>query len=322
METSKKKTIIITSIMAVVLSVIIGTIVYMSINHLRVVDDFTIEYGENISDNVADYLIKGTDKKIIDNATVKINDIDKELDFPDVGSYTVEVCYKNQTKKVIVTVKDTTPPVFTDQNQTVNIFTNEIVNYEELFVAEDLSGVSIEVDDSEIDYSKAGTYTLTVKATDGYSNETTKEVTLNIAQTSLSINTNSVSIKKGHTYQLQSTVVGRESATYTSSNNSVATVDGNGKIVGVGKGTTKVLVEANGLTCEVEVTVVSSNSGNKNNNSSSNNGNSNSSNSGSQEENTGDEDGSDFAEQFGGSTGPTGDPDDNHIDSGIDLISP
>lgn len=318
METSKKKIIIITSIIAVVLVAIIGAIVYLSMSSLKVVDDFTIEYGENISNNVADYLIKGTDKKIIDNATVKINDIDKELDFPDVGDYTVEVCYKNQTKKVIVTVKDTTPPVFIDQNDVVNIFTNETVNYQELFDAEDLSGVIIplEVDDSEVDYSKAGTYTLTVKATDGYGNHTTKEVTLNITQTSLSINTNSVSIKKGNTYQLQSTVVGRENATYTSSNNSVATVDGNGKIVGVGKGTTKVLVEANGLTCEVEVTVVSSNSGNKNNNSSSNNGNSNSSSGGSQEEDTSFED---LLEEIGGSTGPEGDPDDD-MDDNDDFV--
>lgn len=319
METSKKKMIIITSIVAVVLVIIIGAVIFLNMSRIEVVNDFTIEFGEKIPSNVTEYLKEDTDEKIIENATIEILGLDKELEYPATGEYIVKVTYKNQTKEVVVTVEDTTEPVFVDFKSELNIYTGETVDWNTLFSAEDLSEVTIEVDDSAVNYSAEGSYKIIVNATDTSDNSISQTATVNVTQTSLSINATSVSMKKGQTYTLQSNVVGRNTtATYTSSDTSVATVDGNGKIVGVGKGNATITVEANGLTltCEVTVTVASkTTSSNKNSNSDNTNNN------GSQEEN---EEGS--GSGFGTPDGWTDESDDwdpdNNIDSGIDWANP
>lgn len=311
MENRKKKIIIISSVIAVILIAVVVAILLQNITKLKVVDNFTIELGNKISTNVADYVLDNTDEKVVNNTTVEIVGLDESSEYPSVGEYVVKVKYKNQVREVIVTVEDTTKPVFKDFNKDITIYTGEQVDWNTLFVADDLSEVTISVDDSNIDYSKAGTYQIKVTATDSSNNSVSETANLNITQTSLSINVSSVSIKKGNTYQLESTVVGRDqNVKYTSSDTSVVTVDGTGKIVGVGKGTATITVESNGLsvTCEVTVTVANktTSSGNKNISGNSNNstGNSNSNNNKSDEEAA-----DDFASQFGGSGAPEGDPD-------------
>lgn len=294
----KKKTIIISSIIAVVLIAVVIAILLLNMTRLQVVDNFTIELGNKISNNVADYVLDETDEKVVNNATVEIVGLDENIEYPAVGDYVVKVKYKNQVREVIVTVEDSTKPVFKDFNKEINIYTGEQVDWNTLFVADDLSEVTISVDDSSVNYSAEGSYEIKVVATDSSNNSISEIANLNITKTSLTINASSVSIKKGNTYQLQSTIVGRDqNVKYTSSNTSVATVDDNGKIVGVGKGTATITVESNGLTvtCEVTVTVASkTTSSNKNNNT----GDSSTPPNNDSDEGSG---GSSFAEQFGGS---------------------
>lgn len=314
MENRKKKIIIISSIIAVILIAVVVAILLLNITKLKVVDNFTLEYGNEISNNVADYVLDKTDEKVVENTTVEIVGLDENSEYPAVGEYVVKVKYKNQVKEVIVTVEDTTKPVFQDFNKEINIYTGEQVDWNTLFVADDLSEVTISVEDSNIDYSKAGTYQIEVVATDSSNNSVSETANLNIIQTSLTLNTTSVSIKKGSTYQLKSTIVGRDqNIKFLSSDTSVVTVDGTGKVVGVGKGTATITVESNGLsvTCEVTVTVA-----NKTTSSGKNNSNSNTTpNTPSQEEES--EGDSNIP---GRNNGPTGDPDDNRIVEDDDLI--
>lgn len=281
---TKKKFIIISLIIAVALVAVVVAIVLLNMTRLQVVDNITIEYGNEISNNVTDYVLDKTDEKVIKNTNVEIVGLDESSEYPSVGDYVVKVKYKNQVKEVIVSIVDTTNPVFVNFNKEINFYTGEQVeNWNNLFSVEDLSKVTISVDDSAVNYSVAGTYPIKVIATDTSNNSVSETANLNIIQTSLTINTGSVTLKKGSTYQLLSTVVGRDSnVKYTSSNNLVATVDENGKITGVGKGTATITVEANGLsaTCEVTVTVTSKPTSNKNNNSNNNNSSSNNNDSG------------------------------------------
>lgn len=314
MKTSKKKIIIISSIIAVILIAVAIAILLQNITKLKVVDNFTIELGNEISTNVADYVLDNTDEKVVKNTTVEIVGLDESSEYPSVGDYVVKVKYKNQVREVIVTVEDTIKPVFKDFNKDITIYTGEQVDWNTLFVADDLSEVTISVDDSAVNYSAEGSYEIKVVATDSSNNSVSETANLNITQTSLSINTGSVTLKKGNTYQLQSTVVGRDqNVKYSSSDTSVVTVDGTGKIVGVGKGTATITVESNGLsvTCEVTVTVA-----NKTTSSGKNNSNSNTTpNTPSQEEES--EGDSNIP---GRNNGPTGDPDDNRIVEDDDLI--
>jgi len=321
MKTSKKKIIIISSIIAVILIAVVIAILLLNITKLKVVDNFTIEYGNEISNNVADYVLDNTDEKVVKNTTVEIVGLDESSEYPSVGEYVVKVKYKNQVKEVIVTVEDTTKPVFKDFNKDINIYTGEQVDWNTLFVADDLSDVTISVDDSNIDYSKAGTYQIEVVATDSSNNSVSETANLNIIQTSLTLNTTSVSIKKGNTYQLQSTVVGRDqNVKYSSSDTSVVTVDDTGKIVGVGKGTATITVESNGLsvTCEVTVTVATktTSNGNKNTGSQQQNSNNSSSNNSDDSSNAPEPDGWDVSTD----SSELGDPDDNRIVEDDDNI--
>jgi len=256
MKTSKKKIIIISSIIAVILIAVAIAILLQNITKLKVVDNFTIELGNEISTNVADYVLDNTDEKVVKNTTVEIVGLDESSEYPSVGDYVVKVKYKNQVREVIVTVEDTTKPVFKDFNKDITIYTGEQVDWNTLFVADDLSEVTISVDDSAVNYYAEGTYQITVTATDTSNNIVSEVGNVNIIQTSLSISAGSVKLQKGNAYQLQSKVVGRnQNVKYTSSDTSVVTVDENGKIVGVGKGTATITVEANEVTLDCEVTV-------------------------------------------------------------------
>lgn len=248
------------SAVGIIAAATIGGLHIEDMTSLKVVDNFTIEYGNKISNQVADYVPENTDEKIVNNATVEIVGNDENSKYPTLGDYVVKVKYKNQVKEVIVTVADTTKPVFVEFNKNINIYTGEQVDWNTLFVADDLSEITISVDDSAVNYSAEGIYQITVTATDALNNSVSETANLNITQTSLLLNTTSISMEKGNTYQLQSTVVGRDqNVKYKSSNTSVVTVDADGQIVGVGQGVSTVTVEANGLSvdCKVTVTVVS-----------------------------------------------------------------
>lgn len=76
---------------------------------------------------------------------------------------------------VKISVKDTTPPEFTESVEEIRITEGEEINILESFKAEDLSG-DVQISATEIDNTKVGEQTVTVTATDKNNNSATKDV--------------------------------------------------------------------------------------------------------------------------------------------------
>ena len=128
-------------------------------------DNVTIEFGKNISLKAEDYL--KNEKDFLDKVVVTTNAINQEhRDYPAVGEYEVTLEYENKDSKIVkVYVKDTEPPKFLVIENSYEVKLNTKFD-KELIRCGDLSSSSIEVNDSEVNYKKAGTYKAVVVAKD------------------------------------------------------------------------------------------------------------------------------------------------------------
>ena len=275
MERIKNKKVLIGGLVGVV--VIIAVAIFMIMNSKNLVlkaEEVQVEFGENISLEASTYLDEEkVDKDIIAKTTVT-TDAPKQSnlsnnsvkDCPPVGEYTVTLKYSDETAEVKVKVVDTTKPKFTKYKDAVGVTKDCNPDMDRIvaeFQANDLSEVKITVDDSQVDYSKVGKYKATVKATDKYNNEETRELTFEIVEPTIELNKKSDSIYVKENVVLKATIVGKDTkANFSSSNTDVATVDSNGKVTGKKAGTATVTAEANGVkaTCEITVKKVPSGS--------------------------------------------------------------
>lgn len=148
-----------------------------------------LEYGEKFSLQPKDYLTN--DKDVLDKTKVKIvgnrteeypNDMTDSIskgEYP-VGDYKIVISYDNQPEKTInidASVRDTTVPVIENLKDKYEVEFGKKLD-KKLFdkVATDLSKVEVAIDDSKINYKKAGKYNAVVTAKDEYGNENQKEV--------------------------------------------------------------------------------------------------------------------------------------------------
>lgn len=275
MERIKNKKVLIGGLVGVV--VIIAVAIFMIMNSKNLVlkaEEVQVEFGENISLEASTYLDEEkVDKDIIAKTTVT-TDAPKQSnlsnnsvkDCPPVGEYTVTLKYSDETAEVKVKVVDTTKPKFTKYKDAVGVTKDCNPDMDRIvaeFQANDLSEVKITVDDSQVDYSKVGKYKATVKATDKYNNEETRELTFEIVEPTIELNKKSDSIYVKENVVLKATIVGKDTkAKFSSSDTGVATVDSNGKVTGKKAGTATITAEANGVkaTCKVTVKKVPSGS--------------------------------------------------------------
>ncbi|MDQ0360474.1 hypothetical protein [Breznakia pachnodae] len=140
---------------------------------------FEFEYGEEIELLTSD-ILKTTDKEILENAKISMlfptEKVENGKDIIKVGTYTQRVTYKDEEKEFKVKVKDTVAPEFVDFKERIEVKQGtESVEYIKYFAAEDLAGVSIDIDYSKVDLTKVGEYIITVTAVDNHKNETKKE---------------------------------------------------------------------------------------------------------------------------------------------------
>lgn len=275
MERIKNKKVLIGGLVGVV--VIIAVAVFMILNSKNLIlkaEEVQVEFGENIPLEASYYLDEEkTDKDILAKTTVTTDaptqsnlSNNSVKDCPPVGEYTVTLKYSDETAEVKVKVTDTTKPKFTKYKDAVGVTKDCNPDMDRIvaeFQANDLSEVKITVDDSQVDYSKVGKYKATVKATDKYNNEETRELTFEIVEPTIELNKKSDSIYVKENVVLKATIVGKDTkANFSSSNTDVATVDSNGKVTGKKAGTATVTAEANGVkaTCKVTVKKVPSGS--------------------------------------------------------------
>lgn len=261
----------------IVLVIIVIVAIIMILNQKNLVlksEEIQIEFGETISLNPEDYLdMTKIDKDILDKVNISTNAPDRtELpdnsfkECPPVGEYSVMISYNDEVVEATVKVVDTTKPTFAKYKKEVGVTKDCNPDMEKIiseFQANDLSEVKITVDDSQVDYSKVGTYKAIVKATDKYNNEATRELTFEIVEPTIELNKKSDSIYVKENVVLKATIVGKDTkAMFSSSNTGVATVDSNGKVTGKKAGSTTITAEANGVkaTCKITVKKVPSGS--------------------------------------------------------------
>lgn len=274
MERIKDKKVI-GGIIALVIIVIVAIIMILNQKNLVLKsEEIQVEFGETISLNPEDYLdTEKVDKDILDKVNISTNAPDRtELpdnsfkECPPVGEYSVMISYNDEVVEATVKVVDTTKPIFATYKKEVGVTKDCNPDMDKIiaeFQANDLSEVKITVDDSQVDYSKVGTYKAIVKATDKYNNEATRELTFEIVEPTIELNKKSDTIYVKENVVLKATIVGKDTkAKFSSSNTGVATVDGNGKVTGKKAGTATITAEANGVkaTCKITVKKVPSGS--------------------------------------------------------------
>ena len=142
-------------------------------------DKFIIEYGKSISTDSSIYL--NNDAEFCKNVTISgLPENEKDKDFPAVGEYELEVLHGKETANIKVSVKDTVSPVFKNIKESYTVEYGK--PFEQKIEADDLSSVKITIDDSKVDYKKAGNYKASVKATDEAGNKVEKEITITVKE--------------------------------------------------------------------------------------------------------------------------------------------
>lgn len=137
------------------------------------IDSVTVEYGSSISVKAEDYL--KNEKDFLDKVEVAVNaENEKDKKYPPKGEYELLLKHDDNIEKVKVIVKDTIAPKLEIKDK-YTIEYNSKLDQKEL-KATDLSKTTVTLDDSKVNYKKAGTYKATVIAKDESNNETKKEI--------------------------------------------------------------------------------------------------------------------------------------------------
>ena len=154
----------------------------------------TVEYGQTYNP-VFDQLVKtkGLDKddvKYLKNNVKIKNGIKNEdqKDYPAVGKYKVTVKYKDETKTVKVTVKDTTAPELNvpDNTEVVKGTDLSTFDFKSLMSATDLAQLNeIQIDYSSVDVNTSGEYTAKASVEDINKNKTEKEFKVTVVEPSV-----------------------------------------------------------------------------------------------------------------------------------------
>lgn len=277
---SKKQKGIIIAVVAVILIIALGIGGYFIYQNSRKIDlvntEKVVEYGEKYEPNVADFV---NENKI--NDTYSINGEmpnETEKDYPAIGDYNFKISAKGkEDADVRVLVRDTVAPEF-DENAPSEISTFKDVPITEevlknTFTVNDLSPLNLSIDD--VDYTIVGEYTTNIYATDSSGNIANKEIKVIVKEPTINIEQANISLTVGETVTLNATVQGAsQTITWTSSDESVVTVDANGVVTGIKKGTATITASANGIKDTTEIRIQSNqgnNTGNTNKTSNSSN---------------------------------------------------
>lgn len=270
---SKKQKGIIIAVVAVILIIALGIGGYFIYQNSRKIDlvntEKVVEYGEIYKPNVVDFVDKG---KINDSYSINGEIPNEEgKNYPAIGDYSFTISAKNKDNAdVRVLVRDTVAPEF-DENAPSEISTFKDVAITEAvlkntFSVKDFSPVTLTID--AIDYATVGEYTVNLYATDESGNVADKEIKVIVNEPTLTIEQANISLTVGETITLNATVQGAsQTVTWTSSDESVVTVDANGVVTGIKKGTATITASANGIKDTTEIRIQSNqgnNTGNTN----------------------------------------------------------
>lgn len=139
-----------------------------------------VEYGEQISLDPTFYLKKSVDRDVIKRTKVTYeSNLEEGKEYDKIGRYTVRLSYEDEVAKVKVTVRDTKKPQF-NKISAFETFTDVDIEWSQYINAEDLSKTEVRIDDTDVDISTAGEYTLKAEAEDASGNKAEKEIKVTV----------------------------------------------------------------------------------------------------------------------------------------------
>lgn len=222
--------------------------------------EYMIEYGQPISQDIKDYLdTDKTNQDVINSSKLHLSINNEEgQNYPAIGEYEGTITYQKETVNFQIIVKDTIAPVIKEVKNR-EVIQNCPLTLEEFtknIVVEDLSKVSISLDDHQVDYTKAGQYHAVIKVNDESGNETTKSISITIVSPTITLNQQTASLYVKDNMILTATIKGKDQkAKFESSDPSIASIDDNGKVTAIKKGTVTLTASANGVKATCQVTV-------------------------------------------------------------------
>lgn len=137
-----------------------GYIVYKNINTLKLKTNVIfVEYGDAINNDV---ILSGLLGKNTNNNDIFLSyDIPKDYNnekYYKVGSYTGTIKSNKTEKNFQIVIKDTKAPKFISYAAKIINDVGNIPKYDKYFKVSDLSGATLVIDDSKVDYLKEGNY--------------------------------------------------------------------------------------------------------------------------------------------------------------------
>ena len=197
--------------------------------------------------------------------------VDENGNMVAVSAGTAEVALSSKDGKITTskTIEVIVTPTDITTTDALTLTAGETATLETAVAPDDATHVSISYTSSDNDIATvsdvgevtavaAGDATITA-AVDGTALSTACKVTVLPAIESIELNYTSLSLRPECTAQLTYTIAPEkalaDTATYTSSDEAVATVDAEGNVTAVADGTATITVAVNGVTAECEVTV-------------------------------------------------------------------
>lgn len=220
-------------------------------------DEFVVEYGTAVSTSAFDYVNVNQEKAKLQGNPLK--DAKLELDvnmenheaYPAVGTYQGKITYEDDNEErileFIVKVEDTTKPEI-KQYVDLECYVGDKINLKEAFGARDLSDIALEIDDSKVNYNKAGEYDVIVKATDENQNVNKLDTKINIKEPEIDfkLQNNTLTLRTNQTTKIIPEVHGHaDNIKYEIADDSIATISQDGKIKPLKEGTTTITASIN-----------------------------------------------------------------------------
>lgn len=274
---NKKKTVIISGMIIILLTVLISFwyVYEKNINQWDVREkQVTIEYGEIYEPSLSELVDTGKYPDVTSENTQIDIEANKDGDaaYYSVGKSNIKITHTSEyklfglklfsvddTKKISLTISDTTAPVFSTDDgmnpKEVSFIKDCKEDITNKYQATDLANVEITFDDKDVDYTKAGEYIANVFAKDANDNVSYMEVKVIITEPTIDFNVSVLSLNIGDEYTIEAKVDGKDKEIeWSSSDESIVKVD-NGKVTAIKAGKATIKAKANDVekTCDVTV---------------------------------------------------------------------
>ena len=225
-------------------------------------DVFDFEYGNEISQSITTYVdleksneeIEKKGKLNFDGATYE-----KDEKYLTLGVHKIKVQFEDETKEFTIRVRDTKAPEFIERPESITVYEENPIDEKKLkeeFEVRDVDDVNLELDETNVDYTKPGEYSTKITAKDSSDNQTVIDVKIIVKAVVFEVNKKDVRLYEGETFKLTVKKEGlKGDVKFTSSNVNVATVDKDGNLKALSEGVAKINVECDGKKKEVTVTV-------------------------------------------------------------------